>query len=40
MQVVEELMQRGVLLDLVFSSEEGLVGDVMAGAAWDAAIMR
>ncbi len=30
-QVVGDLMWRGVLLDLVFTSEEGLVGDEKAG---------
>ena len=31
MQVMDELMKTGVLLDLVFSSEEGLVRDEKAG---------
>jgi len=33
MQVVEELMWRGVLLDLVFPNKEELVGDVKAGGS-------
>ena len=34
-QVVEEPMRRGVLLDLVLTNKEGLVGDVKAGGSLD-----
>jgi len=33
MRVAEELMWRGVLLDLVFTNKERLVGDVKAGGS-------
>lgn len=32
MQVMEEPMRRGALLDIVFTNKEGLVGDVKAGS--------
>jgi len=35
MQVVEELIRRGMLLDLVLMNEEGLVEDVKAGGTLD-----
>jgi len=31
--MVEKLMMRGVLLDLVLTNKEGLVGDVKAGGS-------
>ena len=33
MQAMEEPMRRGVLLDLVLTNKEGLVGDVKAGSS-------
>ena len=34
MQVVEELMRGGVLLDLLLTNREGLVREVKVGVAW------
>ena len=40
MQMVEEPMRRGALLDLVLTNKEGRVEDVKAGAASAAVTMK